>query len=277
MAVLILMNSGSVWEVEPGMNHNIHNGQTNVRARQADQQADSQAISQGVTLIQAESDGQDHPIYHVVKVDTEKTHSMSPATDRCVKCGRNLFNRKLSPVCDSRLTNVTATPASAPLPPIPDRADVYVFNMVAINNNSAETLAHVEAKDLPKRFRLLFHISCLATQVYETIRENTRDGREIFVHRGETDAFGYPTDPAADLADAFLRAGIPLSSPENTREILKRIKVELKNGYLQLDVRGDQSTGYPLFGDAASREKSISSFADELKKALAGERLSTLY
>ena len=55
------------------------------------------------------------------------------------------------------------------------------------------------------------------------------------------------------------------------------IRIEIKDGYIVLDVASDITISYPIYGDEKSREEKVDSFSDALKKALKGERISTLY
>lgn len=55
---------------------------------------------------------------------------------------------------------------------------------------------------------------------------------------------------------------------------MREIKIELRDQWLILDVKGDQMISYPVYGDGI--EKKVDKFARDLKKALKGERLSDL-
>ena len=57
----------------------------------------------------------------------------------------------------------------------------------------------------------------------------------------------------------------------------KNIRVEVSGSWLCLNVEGDQNISYPLHGSKVDRDEAIDHFAAALKKAVNGERLSTLY
>jgi hypothetical protein len=54
------------------------------------------------------------------------------------------------------------------------------------------------------------------------------------------------------------------------------IEISIKEGWVNLEVSGDIRISYPVFGDKDSRDEKIDEFAEALKRALSGERLSTL-
>lgn len=54
----------------------------------------------------------------------------------------------------------------------------------------------------------------------------------------------------------------------------EKVDVKIRAGWLVLDVAGDCDVSYPIWGEDS--DKMIDRFAADLKKALNGDRLSTL-
>ncbi len=65
------------------------------------------------------------------------------------------------------------------------------------------------------------------------------------------------------------------SEPDSRLEGIK-IDISETDVWICLDVAGDIRKSYPIFGDEESRNKHIDIFAEDLKRALSGERISTL-
>lgn len=55
------------------------------------------------------------------------------------------------------------------------------------------------------------------------------------------------------------------------------IEISIKEGWVNLEVRGDIRISYPVIGAKKERDKKVDDFADALKRALSGERLSDLF